>query len=76
MLDPETFQNFISQIWGIWCSNDWTDSIIQMIQPKKQPKEDNFGVPPQGVDQFLHVDKLWGLDKTATPKSTSANPRT
>ena len=25
---------------------------------KNQPKKDNFGVPPQGVDQLLHVDQL------------------
>ena len=25
---------------------------------KNQPKKDNFWVPPQGVDQLLHVDQI------------------
>ena len=25
---------------------------------KNQPKKDNFEVPPQGVNQLLHVDQL------------------
>ena len=31
---------------------------------KNQPKKDKFEVPPQGVDQLLHVDQLWRADKT------------
>ena len=30
---------------------------------KKSTKKDKFEVPPQGVDQLLHVDQLWGVDK-------------
>ena len=29
----------------------------------KSTKKDNFEVPPQGVDQLLHVDQLLGVDK-------------
>ena len=30
---------------------------------KNQPKKDDFEVPPEGVDQLLHVDQLWWVDK-------------
>ena len=34
------------------------------LKVKNQPKKDKFEVPPQGVDQLLHVNQLWGVDKT------------
>ena len=49
-------------IWGYfsWGSQKLTKNIKKV---KNQPKKDNFEVPPQGVDQLLHVDQLWGVDK-------------
>ena len=30
---------------------------------KNHQKKDNFEIPPQGVNQLLYVDQLWGVDK-------------
>ena len=35
----------------------------KLVKKYNQPKKDNFGVPPQGVDQLLQVDQLCGVDK-------------
>ena len=34
-----------------------------MRKVKNQPKKDDFEVPPQGVDQLVHVDQLYGVGK-------------
>ena len=41
----------------------WFHGGNQHAVTKNQPKKDNFEVPPQGVNQLLHVDQLWGVDK-------------
>ena len=41
-------------------SAEHTQKLVKLL--KKQPKKDNFEVPPKGVDQLLHVDQLWEVD--------------
>ena len=58
--------------WKIWVANPYkltkkTEISLKLTKTfkklKNQPKKDNFESPPQGVDQLLHVNQLWGVNK-------------
>ena len=37
--------------------------FVKLVLPKNQLKKDYFGVLPQGDNQLLNVNQLWGVDK-------------
>ena len=42
----------------------WSNSKFapKLWSSEKSIEKDKFKVPPQGVDQLLHVNQLWGVD--------------
>ena len=62
-------ENIKSSILVLFCQFlTFSSEIIQKLtknfeKSKKSKKEDKFEGPPQGVDQLLHFDQLWGAGK-------------
>ena len=60
---PPTLVVYFNQLSGTCCTffqvksvENWQKTFKKV---KKSTEKDKFGVPPQGVDQLLHVVQLW-----------------